>query len=244
MSFETIAMEAVDRLRQATNVLQAMSDLKEITTPFGSSAFIIANIPSAGAPERDDVQLSGWSDEWLHRYLSKKYGAYDPIPNTAKISVDPYFWHDAAARMPEPSSQLVMNEASHEFRMRDGFCIPIHGLRGNAGLVSFASEQQPWELSESETAALDLIGLYAYEAIRRITAKSKKGGEGGTPKLSRRERECVAWTAEGKTAWEISAILGLSESTVLEYLASASRKLGTHTKPHLVARALRYRIID
>jgi LuxR family transcriptional regulator, quorum-sensing system regulator BjaR1 len=55
------------------------------------------------------------------------------------------------------------------------------------------------------------------------------------PRLTSRERECLRWCSLGKTNWEISRILGLSERTVEHYLARVNRKLGTATRIQAVA---------
>tara|TARA_B100000029_G_C17506137_1_gene934506 strand:+ start:707 stop:964 length:258 start_codon:yes stop_codon:yes gene_type:complete len=56
--------------------------------------------------------------------------------------------------------------------------------------------------------------------------------------LTSREVECLLWTAHGKTAWEISMILKISEATVNCHLKNAMRKLGVHSKAHAVAKTL------
>jgi LuxR family transcriptional regulator, quorum-sensing system regulator BjaR1 len=63
------------------------------------------------------------------------------------------------------------------------------------------------------------------------------------PQLTPRERECLHWCAKGKTNWEISRILGLSERTVEHYLARANRKLGTRDRTKAVATARRHGFI-
>lgn len=57
--------------------------------------------------------------------------------------------------------------------------------------------------------------------------------------LTPRESECLRWCSKGKTNWEISRILGLSERTVEHYLSRANRKLGTTTRSQAVAKALK-----
>lgn len=63
------------------------------------------------------------------------------------------------------------------------------------------------------------------------------------PLLSRRERECLEWTAAGKTTWEIAGILEISQNTVDGYIASAGRKLGAVNRTQAVAEALRRGLI-
>lgn len=55
-------------------------------------------------------------------------------------------------------------------------------------------------------------------------------------KLTDRERDAVAWVAEGKSDWEISVILGVSESTIRFHVNNARKKLGAVNRAQAVAR--------
>lgn len=61
--------------------------------------------------------------------------------------------------------------------------------------------------------------------------------------LTPREIECLRWCSRGKTNWEISRILGLSERTVEHYLSRANRKLGSINRTQAVARAMKLKVI-
>ncbi len=62
--------------------------------------------------------------------------------------------------------------------------------------------------------------------------------------LTPRELDCLRWCSRGKTNWEISRILGLSERTVEHYLSRANRKLGTVNRAQAVALALKMNLIE
>lgn len=62
--------------------------------------------------------------------------------------------------------------------------------------------------------------------------------------LSSRERTCLAWIAEGKTAWEVGQILGISERTVIAHVASAATKLGAANRVQAAVIAVRQGLID
>ena len=62
-------------------------------------------------------------------------------------------------------------------------------------------------------------------------------------RLTARERETLSWASQGKTAYEIGAILHIGQRTVEEHLATAARKLGAANRTHAVAIAIRNRII-
>jgi DNA-binding CsgD family transcriptional regulator len=53
--------------------------------------------------------------------------------------------------------------------------------------------------------------------------------------LTSREKECLSWVAAGKSDWEISVILGISESTARWYVVQAMEKLEVRTRPQAVA---------
>ena len=58
------------------------------------------------------------------------------------------------------------------------------------------------------------------------------------PKLTKRELDALSWTAQGKTAWEVSVILGMSEKTVNFHLGNAMRKLQVSSKHQAVLKCV------
>lgn len=62
--------------------------------------------------------------------------------------------------------------------------------------------------------------------------------------VSARELDCLKWTAAGKTAFEASIILGISERTVRFHLNAAREKLGCVTTTQAVAKAIAHQLID
>ncbi len=56
--------------------------------------------------------------------------------------------------------------------------------------------------------------------------------------LTKRELECICWSANGKTAWEIALILGISEWTVTFHVENTKAKLGASTLTHAAAIAV------
>ncbi|MBO9353283.1 helix-turn-helix transcriptional regulator [Bordetella petrii] len=56
--------------------------------------------------------------------------------------------------------------------------------------------------------------------------------------LSNRERDCLYWSALGKTSWETGVILGVAERTVNFHIGNACSKLGVYNRRAAVAQAL------
>jgi LuxR family transcriptional regulator, quorum-sensing system regulator BjaR1 len=240
---ENMAFETVENLKTCRSFDDVTSTFSKACGFLGAKAFIICDIPAHAPPGRNEVYASGWDSAWEDRYASKNYGRWDPVPNHVYRTVNPFYWHEVGqSERKDSTGYHIMNEARYEFGMEDGYCIPIHGLHGTAGLVSVASDLQNWKLGEREDAILHLIGIYAFEAVRKLRQGLNSPGGGG-PKLSPRELECTRWLAEGKTTWEMAKIMGIAQETVREYIKSASRKMETCTQAHLVARAHRLNLI-
>ena len=83
---------------------------------------------------------------------------------------------------------------------------------------------------------LHLMAIYLHGAIQEALIGQRPQQQAS--KLTKREVECLAWTAQGKTSWEISLILDIAESTVNFHLKNTMRKLGVYSKTHAVAKTL------
>ena len=63
----------------------------------------------------------------------------------------------------------------------------------------------------------------------------------GGPNLAPREIDVLQWSREGKTAWEISQILDISQRTVETHLLNIRKKLGVTTTTQALAKAMTLR---
>lgn len=98
-------------------------------------------------------------------------------------------------------------------------------------------------LDPIEVATLRLLARTVKARLAERTPP-RGGGTRGRPLLSRRERECLQWTAAGKTTWEIAGILEISPNTIDGYISSAADKLDAVNRTQAVAEALRRGFID
>lgn len=67
--------------------------------------------------------------------------------------------------------------------------------------------------------------------------KSRLPEQNAISPLSRREREILHWVAYGKTSYEISIIVGLSERTVNFHVANVVSKLNAANRTHAAVKA-------
>jgi len=82
--------------------------------------------------------------------------------------------------------------------------------------------------------------MYGFDRIRHLLDPTPDPPS----RLTRREREVVAWASQGKSAWEIGEILHITQRTAEQHLANAASKLGAANRTHTVAIAIRNKIIN
>jgi DNA-binding CsgD family transcriptional regulator len=90
-------------------------------------------------------------------------------------------------------------------------------------------------------ADLQLFAVHAQDAAQRILTPAPAAP--GAPALTPRELETLRWTMEGKTAWEVGALLGISERMAALHVNNATHKLDCVNKHQAVLKALRLGLI-
>lgn len=85
-----------------------------------------------------------------------------------------------------------------------------------------------------------LVADYLLSRLVQAQARieTRPAQHGTPPQLSSRELSVLRWMKEGKTNWEISRILGLSERTIRFHVGSIFDKLEVTSRTQAVARAL------
>ena len=138
-------------------------------------------------------------------------------------------------------------ERGAAFGFHCGIALAMH-LPGGRHFIISGSRDQPLPTGTSGreevsrmAADLQLFAVHAHEAALRVLAPAVRDDPAALP--SSRELECLRWTMEGKTAWEVGRILGISEHTVARHLNNATRRLACVNKHHAVMKALRMGII-
>jgi LuxR family transcriptional regulator, quorum-sensing system regulator BjaR1 len=83
------------------------------------------------------------------------------------------------------------------------------------------------------------ISIYAFHRVRQLVDHLV------IPEvtLSEREKEILRWTAIGKSAWDISEILNISNRTVEWHIAQAMKKIGATNRVQVVVLALKRGLI-
>lgn len=163
----------------------------------------------------------------------------DPVMQHCRKHTWPIVWNqDTYTR--EGLGELWEEQAS--FGYRTGIAMALHLPEGRHFALG-VERDQALPANDGEVtrlvADLQLFAMYAQAAAQRLLSPA----EGDRPSLTPRELEALHWTRAGKTAWEVGAILGISERTAVLHVNNAMRKLGCTSKHQAVLQALRLGLI-
>lgn len=234
----------IDSLRQADSPEAVCQRLLEVTSGFGLTALMAGTVPQPGTPkgkQKEHVLLCDWPVEWLERYVARNYVDHDPVVSRMKQLQAPFQWSDAAAKTRVGrGGRAVMGDAG-EFKLKDGLAFPLVTLDRQIVMVSLGGEQI--DMSGMEFGMISLVATYAIGRAMELATTPVQTIEHADPAprvdLTPREIECLKWAAVGKSEWEISQILGISEHTSEKHLLNAKFKLGAVNRVQAVAEAIR-----
>jgi LuxR family quorum sensing-dependent transcriptional regulator len=234
----TEAFDFIGRLEDLPSIQEIMDEMAKYFALFGFENFIITGLPNLKERFDQVVLLKKWPRGWFEIYTKEDYVRVDPVIRLCRNTVQPFEWSEASYdREGEPRAAEVMDRAN-DFRMKDGFCLPIHGINGYEACFSMSGVDL--DLSPRTKPALHLMTMYAFERARQLLNPLPcRGADLLTP----REREALIWAAAGKSAADTGDILGITERTVTAHIASACQKLEATNKTQAVARAMQYKLI-
>lgn len=241
-----VPWDILTRIERAPDSAAVKLRLGEIAARFGFSSIFAGWVPSPEPHLEADavasqVVVSTMPDPWHTRYFERGYVFRDPIVQRLHADHTPFTWNDAYQTCQEPDDVKVIKGESSEFGLREGFVVPIALLGGLRMAFSFGAPS-----FDAEPEALTTLAFVTNVAAARLmdlAAPLSVGPKGALPPLTGRERDCLSWSAEGKTDWEIGVILGIAVPTVRKHLASARDKLDALNKYHAISIGFRTGLI-
>ncbi|MCA6218373.1 autoinducer binding domain-containing protein [Ideonella sp. B7] len=166
----------------------------------------------------------------------------DPVMQHCKRGTVPILW-DQATYVRNGVESLWEEQAA--FGYRTGVALAMHLPQGRHFMLGVDRDQALPADATALTrivADLQLFAVHAQDAALRLFVPPDVMAL-ERPKLTPRELEALRWTMEGKTAWEVGTILGISERTAVLHLQNAMHKLESTNKHQAVLKALRLGLI-
>jgi|SRR5882672_6154593 len=179
-----------------------------------------------------------------YRHIADNFerGRVDPVSQHCKRANVPIVWNQ------DTYASAGLGELWEE-QARYGYCTGIalapHLPKGHHFFIG-VDRDKPLPLSRSDvsrvTAELHFFAAHAQDATLRVLLPEPPR-DTEVQSLTPRELESLRWTMEGKTAWEVGGILGISEQTAVRHLNNATHKLDCVGKHQAVIKALRLGLI-
>jgi DNA-binding CsgD family transcriptional regulator len=180
--------------------------------------------------------------EYLETSRDASRGRRDPVSQHCKVKGVPIVW-DQSTYVNAGCGELWEHQAP--FGFRHGVSLAIHLPQGRHFWLGVDRDQafpkDPAEVTRM-VAMLQLFAVHAQEVAMHVLWP-KPVEQKVHPRLTARELECLRWTLEGKTAWELGRILDIAEQTAVRHTFNASKKLGCVNKHQAAVRALRLGLI-
>lgn len=177
--------------------------------------------------------LDNFPTLWRKRYEQKDYFNEDFRVHHCKSKSTPIIWPMKDRELTSKNKKILLE--AEEYGIKSGITFPFHGKNSEFGMFSVSTSEKfqhsplKYPLNQYE---VQLFGATLFDLI--IERKRNKENWVLTP----REKECLQWVALGKTSWEISRIIGISERTVVYHIQNATAKMNTTNRSSAVVMAL------
>ncbi len=174
-------------------------------------------------------------------YVDPALGRRDPVMQHLKRHSVPIIWDQSTYIA---GGAIDLWEHQSHFGFNTGIAMALHLPEGRHFLLGVDRDQRlPTDVVQLQrmVADLQLFAVHAQDAALRLLLPQAEQPE--RPALTPREIEALSWTMEGKTAWEVGQILGISERTAVLHVNNAMHKLGCVNKHQAVLKALRLGLI-
>lgn len=178
-------------------------------------------------------------EEWTREYFSRNYHQTSALSRQNFTTYKPQYMTNTWKKLRQQDEIISL---CLDFGIREGYA---HGSgplgRGQHGSM-FCFSGLSMEHNRRTEAILELAVPHLHSAFSHVFCKRKS--DINKVVLSAREKEVLDWLKQGKSSWDISIILGISERTVNYHVYNIMQKLGATNRPQALAVAARLGLID
>jgi DNA-binding CsgD family transcriptional regulator len=170
----------------------------------------------------------GWNDV----YAQRGFAQTNFVTRWARRRASSFAWSTVSGQEEaHAQADREMWAVLNDFGLSDGIAVPSHAP-GYLGVISLAWSR--FEHSDEFRRAVVLASHYVHERMLELSPPAI-----AAMNLSPRERDCLAFVAQGKSDWDISQIMCIAESTVHAHVERAKKRLGVKTRMQAVAKLAR-----
>lgn len=233
------------------SIVEKISDdpnhIEVLFNQLGLDLWAYQNIGLEGSVETNYPEL------WVERYVSQNYFAIDPVVLYSLSCKRPFLWDKSEHSFNVTSVCNLLNntktsklseeqmryfEEAEAYNLNYGFLIPISNALDNAS-YAFA----PQLITKEKLKAWCKEHIEYLQFICNVNYRLNKPRAKSRISITPKEREVLHWLSEGKSSWEISRILNISERTVNFHTANIKTKLQATNRSQIVSAAFREKLL-
>lgn len=140
-------------------------EFHRISKTMGFDYSLLAIVPKPGMKFEEAFMCSDYPSTWRKTYDQNNMAYVDPTVAHCVSRTSPLIWSPETFASQE---QKQMYEEACSYGIRSGLTLPIHGPKGELGIVCFVNDQQPSKDFERGLAeqlpALSLLRDIAFES--------------------------------------------------------------------------------
>lgn len=195
------------------------------------------------------LKLRNTPHDWHSLWCKEGYYQIDPVQHLAVNAVSPFVWSYRAEADTVLQSFISQSHAPvvsylQDSRMTCGVTVPIHLPKGGFATLTGLRSDISGSTLEHVRQTLGDFSLISHALQEAAFPLLSKEVHVCPVRLTKRERECLRWAAEGLTTADIARQLNRSLATITLHLTSAMHKLGAKNRVQAVVRAVHYRLLD
>jgi DNA-binding CsgD family transcriptional regulator len=177
--------------------------------------------------------------EWTHEYFSKNYHRESALTKENFKTYQPQYIVNTWNKYQQKAEIVSL---CLDFNIRSGYAYGAQpSAPGQKGSM-FVFAGMDINNDRRTAAILEMVVPHLHQAYYRIDAGKKFKYH--KPILTVREKEILEWLKLGKSSWDISIILSISQNTVNFHIYNILRKLKAVNRPQAIAIAIHMGIIS
>ncbi len=231
---DTAAILTAASAVQAADSRQAVFDaLTALSSKQGFDGFLYGARFALGSTRHTDFIMSNYDAGWRQEYDSAGFALIDPTVGHAIASVAPLVWTDA---MYVSQAQRDFAEEARARGLRAGATLPVQTREGDVAMLSFSLSTDTADSRQFMQESM-VWGTFIATAVHETMRKLIKPTLVPPVVLTRRESEVLKWIAAGKTDWEMSQLMGITEHGVVHHVRNIMQKYDVASRFQAVAKA-------
>lgn len=209
--------------------------ISNLSSEYGFEYNAIAQV--SGTPNDHEITIDhggllNYPAEWIANYEAGDFHRNDPIIRRGRLHEEPFLWSDISKFVDMSRDERRMMGAARDSGLKEGVTIPMRGRTGKLTVMCYVSSDNS-AVTDARFNEVQALSSMCFMRLDRIINEQRQVFE-----LTRRQIECLYWTALGRSSREIATELGLTENTVTYHIKAAMSRLGTNSRTVAVLRCI------